>query len=64
MSNRDKILEQFPLAIIHNEYYGLSIIVPVECKQELIDLLSDYNIGITGLCGNSHGSFYVTIPKY
>lgn len=64
MSNREKILEQFPLAIIHNEYYGLSIVVPVEYKQELIDLLSDYNLPIIGLCSSSHRSFGVTIPKY
>jgi len=64
MSNRDKILEQFPLAAIHNEYYGLRISVPADDKQALIDLLSDYNLPITGLCGNSHGSFFVTIPKY
>ena len=64
MSNRDKILEQFPLASIHNEYYGLRIAVSIDDKQSLIDLLSDYNLPITGLCGNSNGSFYVTIPKY
>lgn len=64
MSNRDKVLECFPLASIHNEYYGLRISVSIDDKQSLIDLLSDYNIGITGLCGNSHVSFSVTIPKY
>lgn len=64
MSNRDKILEQFPLASIRNQYYGLFITVPIECKSDLIDLLSDYGIGITGSCGDNHTSFYVTIPKY
>lgn len=64
MSNRDKILEQFPLATIRNQYYGLFIAVPLQDKQELIDLLSDYNLPITGSVGSDGLSFYVTISKY
>lgn len=64
MSNKDKILEQFPLATVKNQYYGLFISIPIEDKQDLIDLLSDYNLPITGSVGNDGLSFYVTIAKY
>jgi hypothetical protein len=64
MSNKEKILECFPLATIKNQYYGLFIALPIADKQELIDLLSDYNLPITGAVGNDGLSFYVTIAKY
>jgi len=64
MFNRDKILEQFPLASVQNDYYyALSVSVPLSSRSDLIDLLDDYNIPIEASNFNSK-RFYVTIPKY
>ena len=64
MFNRDKILEQFPLASVQNDYYYAIIIgVPMSSKSDLIDLLDDYNITIESSNCN-HKRFYATIPKY
>lgn len=63
MSNRDKILDEFPLATIKEQYYELIVRVPLSSKQDLLDLLSDYNIEVKS-CKQSVLSFTVAIPKY